>query len=586
MERRTRQLVTAAALAIGLTFAIGDSPAFADPKTEAGAKALQKKAMEEDYLATEFAKAKEKLEKALAACGADKCAPGVKALLHRDLGVVYVGGLNDKDKGQAAFAEALKADPAVALDKDLTTKEITAVFEAAKKGGGAPAPGPGPGPSKGPSGDFVHTPFPEQQVRTSVPVLVEYGGEEKLVKVLVRYKGFGMTEFKQFELRKLSEKQWGGNSPCGDVQTGDFLYYIQGFNDQNDPVATAGSRNEPYKTKITAQAVADAPHLPNQPAPTQCADTGDCPPDFPGCKKKPPTGGGDEPTGKPEGEACVEDNECQSNKCEKDKGADPLDKGVCTAPAGGPKGYRKFWAGLQFGMDFAFLPSGDDVCKLDDKNNFLPLKDTGYYCYDSGGSRDYPTRPTNTAERAENDAITAGQANNKVQGGVAPATIRILATADYGVTKNIMIGARLGLVVNTYPGTEGGVDGKGFSAPIHLEARGTYLFGDGLAKTKGIVPYAFLGGGISNWDAKVGVTVTEARQPSPSTANCTKTGTGQNCTVDAWYLGGPGFIGFGGGVRIMATERVAIPLGLRMAFALGNGVLPAISPELGVQFGF
>ncbi|MBL9111836.1 MAG: hypothetical protein JNM74_21310, partial [Myxococcales bacterium] len=261
MERRTRQLVTAAALAIGLTFAIGDSPAFADPKTEAGAKALQKKAMEEDYLATEFGKAKEKLEKALAACGADKCAPGVKALLHRDLGVVYVGGLNDKDKGQAAFADALKADPAVALDKDLTTKEITAVFEAAKKGGGAPAPGPGPGPSKGPSGDFVHTPFPEQQVRTSVPVLVEYGGEEKLVKVLVRYKGFGMTEFKQFELRKLSEKQWGGNSPCGDVQTGDFLYYIPGFNDQNDPVATAGSRNEPYKTKITAQAVADAPHL-------------------------------------------------------------------------------------------------------------------------------------------------------------------------------------------------------------------------------------------------------------------------------------------------------------------------------------
>lgn len=583
MERRTRQLVTAAALAIGLTFAIGDSPAFADPKTEAGAKALQKKAMEEDYLATEFGKAKEKLEKALAACGADKCAPAVKALLHRDLGVVYVGGLNDKDKGQAAFAEALKADPAVALDKDLTTKEITAVFEAAKKGGGAPAPGPGPGPSKGPSGDFVHTPFPEQQVRTSVPVLVEYGGEEKLVKVLVRYKGFGMTEFKQFELRKLSEKQWGGNSPCGDVQTGDFLYYIQGFNDQNDPVATAGSRNEPYKTKITAQAVADAPHLPNQPAPTQCADTGDCPPDFPGCKKKPPPGG-DEPTGKPEGEACVEDNECQSNKCEKDKGADPLDKGVCTAPKGGPKGYRKFWAGLQFGMDFAFLPSGDEVCKLDKNANF-PLNDTGYYCYEGAQGRDYPTRSVkldgsdraDPATLAENNSILSPQSFNKVQGGVAPATIRILATADYGVTKNVMIGARLGLVVNTYPGEEGGKDAKGFGAPIHLELRGTYLFGEGLTKTSGIIPYAFLGGGISNWDAKVGVTVTEVNAQTNARANR---------AVDAWYLGGPGFIGFGGGVRIMATERVAIPLGLRMAFALGNGVLPAISPELGVQFGF
>jgi len=577
VERRARKLFAAFALAFGLTMAIGETNASADPKTEASAKALQKKAMEEDYLATEFGKAKDKLEKAIAACGADKCAPALKALLQRDLGVVYVGGLNDKDKGQAAFAEALKLDATVALDKDLTTKEITAVFEAAKKGGGAATPTPGPTPPKaGPSGDFVHTPFPEQQVRTSVPVLVEYNGEEKLAKVIVRYKSFGMTEYKQFELKKIGEKQWGGNSPCADLMTtGDFSYYVQGFNDQNDPVATAGSRNEPYKTKIIAQPVSDAPHLPNQPAPTQCADTGDCPPDFPGCKKKPPPGG-DEPTGKGEGEACVDDNDCQSNKCEKEKGADPLDKGVCTAPAG-PKGkYRKIWVGAQLGFDFAFVPSGESVCKLN-RETQLPLNDTGYYCYDSGAGRDYPIRPApgKPEDRAENDAIVDPQANNKVQGGAAPATFRILATFDYGVTPNIMLGARLGLVINTYPGVEGGTDGKGFSAPIHLEARATYLFGKGLEKTNGIVPYVFLGGGISNWDAKVGVSVAER----------TATGTA-NRSVDAWYLGGPGFIGFGGGVRVMASERIAIPLGLRAAFALGNGVLPTVSPEAGIQVGF
>ena len=56
----------------------------------------------------------------------------------------------------------------------------------------------------------------------------------------------------------------------------------------------------------------------------------------------------------------------------------------------------------------------------------------------------------------------------------------------------------MGLVVNTYPGSEGHVDGKGFSAPIHLEARGTYLFGQGLEKESGITPYAFFGAGISN----------------------------------------------------------------------------------------
>ncbi len=580
MESRSRSLLAAAALALGLVFAQA-KPAFAqNAKVEAGAKALQKKAMEEDYLATEFPKAKEKLEKAIAACGSDKCSPAVRALLQRDLGVVYIGGLNDKDKGQAAFAEAIKLDPAIALDKDLSTKEITAAFEAAKKGGAAPAPGPAVPASKGPSGDFTHTPVPEQHVRTPVPVYAEYGGEEKIVKVMVRYKGFGMTEYKQFELKKVGEKGWGGLSPCLDVQTGDFLYYIQGFNDQNDPVATAGSRNEPYKVAIKSQPVAEPPHLPGAQAPTQCADTGDCPPDFPGCHaKKPPTG--DEPTGKPEGEACLDDNECQSNTCQKDKGADPLDKGVCTAPGGKKATYRKFWGGVQFGFDFAFVPSGDDVCKINDpkasERPSQPVNDTGYYCYDSGSSRDYPGRASAQDPRQEeNNRIEFPSKNDKVQGGAAPATIRILATFDYGITPNLMLGARVGFVANTYSGTEGHTDGKGFSLPFHIEARGTYLFGKGLERESGISPYVFLGGGVSNWDAKVGVTVTEVDAASKKTQK----------SVDAWYLGGPGFIGFGGGVRIHATKNIAIPLGLRAAFALGNGVLPSVSPELGVQFGF
>jgi len=581
LESRTRSLLVTTALSLGLLVAAFEVPAHAqNAKVEAAAKALQKKAMEEDYLVTEFAKAKEKLEKALASCGTDKCSPAIRAQLQRDLGVVQVGGLNDKVAGQAAFVEALKLDPAIALDKDVATKEITAVFEAAKKGGApGPGPGPGPGPTKGPSGDFIHVPVPAQHVRTSVPVYAEYAGEEKLVKVIARYKAFGMTDFKQFELQKMGEKGWGGQSPCGDVQTGDFLYYIQGFNAENDPVATAGSRNEPYKVGIKAQPVAEPPHLPNQPAPTQCADTGDCPPDFPGCKK--PKGPDTGPSGKAEGEACLDDGDCQSQQCKKDKGADPLDKGVCTAPEGAKPKYRKFWAGLQLGFDFSFVPSGDDVCKIhptdasDTDRGGLPVNATGYYCID--GSADYPNRPTSDPESLkQNYSIEFRSKNDKVQGGLAPSTFRILASADYGVTRNILIGARVGLVVNTYPGAEGHVDGKGFSAPIHLEARGTYLFGQGLEKESGITPYAFFGAGISNWDARVGVTVSEIDAAGKKT----------NRPVDAWYLGGPGFIGFGGGVRLHMGPRLAIPLGLRMALALGNGVLPAISPEVGIQYGF
>jgi hypothetical protein len=52
--------------------------------------------------------------------------------LHRDLGVVQIGGQIDKEKGIQNFVEALKIDPKVELDKDLRTKELDAAFADAK----------------------------------------------------------------------------------------------------------------------------------------------------------------------------------------------------------------------------------------------------------------------------------------------------------------------------------------------------------------------------------------------------------------------------------------------------------------------
>ena len=100
------RLLTAALL---LSSLFVTRPAFADAKTEATAKALQKKAMDEDYLATDFAKAVEKLDKAVAACGSDKCSAALRAQLHRDLGVVQIGGQIDKEKGIGNFVAVWNA---------------------------------------------------------------------------------------------------------------------------------------------------------------------------------------------------------------------------------------------------------------------------------------------------------------------------------------------------------------------------------------------------------------------------------------------------------------------------------------------
>lgn len=564
-RRLSSSVVTAVSFALAFALAVVAPRASAqNAKVEAAAKALQKEAIEKHYLSLDFPKALATLDKAVTQCGTDKCSAALRAALRRDQGVIHVAA-GDKDKGIASFVEAIKIDPNVALDPDLKNADNQAAFDAAKKQAGGGGTGPA-APSGQPSGDFTHTPAAEQQIRTPIPIYAEYAGEEQLTKVIVRYKGFGMTEWKSVELKKMGDKGWGGQLPCADIQQGTTQYYIQGFDANNDPVATAGDRNNPYKVPVKREKVDEPPHLPGQPPPTQCADTGDCPPNFPGCKKAGPVTEG--PTGKEGGEYCEEDSECKSNKCESSK---------CTEPKKASKGPR-VWVGIWGAFDYSFLPSADNVCKLKStKENQEPVNDANYYCVQSDGS-DYPyrlTSPGDTNPRGpENSRLVLDQ-SDKVSGGGAFGNIRVMASIDYAATMNVLIGARLGYVLNGYPGQAGKDDGKTFP-PIHVEVRGTYLIGqDALAQK--FAPYVFAGGGVSTWDASVKVSVVEQ---DPATAKKTPK------DVDAWHIGGPAFIVVGGGARIAFSPRAALMAGLRVNFAFGNSFAPSTGPEVGVVFGF
>lgn len=583
MDLRSAPRTLVLALSFGIAAALTTlaSPSFAQNKVEAAAKALQRKAMDEDYLTTEFAKAQEKLDKAIAQCGTDKCSPQVRAQLKRDMGVVLIGGQIDPAKGTQAFVDAIKLDPSAQLDPDLKTKELEAAWADAKKkaaaGGGAAAPaGNGGAAAAGgaqPEGDFFHEPWEQQTIRTPVPVYVEYEGEEEVVKVIARYKGFGMTEWKTVELKKMGEKGWGATLPCADMQQGVTQYYVQGFNPANDPVATSGDRNNPFKVKIVREKLEEAPSLPDQPPPTQCAETGDCPPNFPGCKsggnKK--AAGAEVPQGKEEGAFCEEDSECQSAKCNDNK---------CTAPEGQKKA-PKLWVGLFGAFDYAFVPSADKVCSINPPTGpdlLLPVNDKNYYCVASDGT-DYPYRPSstedaNTNPRGQEFSQLQPDRSNTVSGGGAFGNIRIMASLDYAATNNVLVGARLGFVLGTYPAEAAGFDGKSF-APIHVELRGTYVIGDQPLAKKGFAPYVFAGAGVSTFESKVKVSVVE-----------NVAGTNKAKQVDAWHLAGPGFVALGGGGRYALSQRAALMGGLRLNVAFGNGTAPSIGPEVGVVFGF
>lgn len=561
---------------LGVTVLIAPRSAFAQNK-DAAAKALSKKAMDEDYLGTDFAGAQAKLEKAIAACGTDKCSAPVRAELRRNLGVVFVGGLNDSAKGTAQFVEALKADPGIQLDPDLKTKEIEAAWAAAKKqaggGGGGGAGGGGtPDNSGQPSGDFTHTPAAEQTYRTPVPVYAEYKGEEKLVRVVAKYKGFGMSEFKSVELKKMGESGFGGLIPCADVQVGNMQYYLQGFNDQNDPVAVGGNPKNTYKVAVKREKIeGEAPHLPGEAPPSACADTGDCPPDFPGCHK-PKTDG---PSGKDSGETCEEDGDCKSKLCEKKKNES---EGVCAENVA--KKAPKFFVGVNVTFDIGFVGSQDDVCKLHpkdatdpDKTSATPLNTSGYYCVRDDGS-DYPLRAGDGSENGKIQLNTPARQTDHVGGGSAPGNLRLLASFDYAVTPNILAGARAGVAVLGYPGSAAAQDGKRFgAAPLHLEARGTYVIGKDGVGSLGIQPYLFLGGGVSTFETQVSVSVVETGNPTAR-------------KVTAWQVTGPGFVTVGGGVRYALPSHVVLVGGLRANFAFGSAFVPTVGPDIGVQYGF
>ncbi len=553
-----------------------------DKKAETAAKELQRKAIEEDNLATNYDAAAKKLQQAVTKCAGDKCEKALKGMLHRDLGAMLLLA-GKKDEGIAAFIEALAIDATLALDASYKTAALDREWESAKKKAGidsGPAtpekpekpvkptkkpPVTPPPDGSGVSGDFQHTPVALQAVRTPLPIYVEYAGEEKLTKVKVKYKGFGMTEFKTLELAKVADG-WGANVPCADVTLGDFKYYVQGVNAENELGAVSGDRNNAFHLKIVNELEegAVAPHLPGQEAPTQCKEASDCPPNFPGCKKEGPVGPveGTEEL-RAEGEGCEFDNQCKSKKCNADK---------CTTPEDTNR-FSRVWIGLSGDLSFTAISAQNSVCSLDSAG--APLN-AGYACYDPQGvaangeptGNDYPT----TIEQS--NALDPVVGNKIKSGGFVLGNIRVMASVDYALNRNFLLGARLGYVFNTFPGKFVSTS----FAPIHAELRGSYAIGENALGKAGFAPVVHLGLGVSQYDGKVIATVVERDATGAEVARR---------DVNAWQVTSPFFFSVGAAGRYAFTPRVAASLGMKFVGAIGGGgFMPSLAPELGVQFGF
>ena len=104
---------SAALAAVAVATAAADARAV--PPRDKAALRLDDEAMGRDYLETNFVRAQKKLAQAVGLCGKSSCSTAVVALLHRDLGVVLIGGLSKNAEGKAEFVRALEIEPTIEL---------------------------------------------------------------------------------------------------------------------------------------------------------------------------------------------------------------------------------------------------------------------------------------------------------------------------------------------------------------------------------------------------------------------------------------------------------------------------------------
>jgi hypothetical protein len=270
----------------------------------------------EAYNALDINAAGSMLEEALGLAYDNGITGSLLARSNLNLGVVYIGGLGDKDSGLSYFVQALCADPAVQLDPLTSTPDIQEVFEVASQqvqagaceqgpGGAAPTPeqtaaaaAPPPPP---PDQVFMHVPPAEQLSQTPLPIYVEVNPLARAKRVFLYYRGLGMEQFKRVPMYLYGDGL-ASQISCNDVWEPSVAYYIEAHDEDGNVVGNVGTAQTPYEVPIVASRTHAEPALPGASAPASCAAQ-ECPPGLKGCVQRGKAAIDD---------ACEEDAACQS----------------------------------------------------------------------------------------------------------------------------------------------------------------------------------------------------------------------------------------------------------------------------------
>ncbi|HLK35231.1 MAG TPA: hypothetical protein VKU41_00675 [Polyangiaceae bacterium] len=236
----------------------------------------------------------------------------------------------------------------------------------------------------------------------------------------------------------------------------------------------------------------EAPETADSSSDTETTAPSDCPPGFPGCKT----------------------NEAPSDK---DKAQSEEDKAEA----------KTNWLNISFEEDLLLLDGRTDAC----------AGGTGYTCFNSSGTF-YAATPY-------------PHAGDAVNGGLAPATMRVLVGYDRTMTRNIQLGARVGYAFGGGPTRPTAAS----FLPVHAEARATYWIGSNPIAHAGFRVFGLAAGGVAQVDASLPVNVYDSLDAYKS---------GQAQHYQAWHKAGLGFAALGGGAMYAFTEGSGLLLELKV----------------------
>jgi hypothetical protein len=225
----------------------------AGAETEKQVARMNKRAME-DYDALEFESARKTLVDAVAllrSAGLDEAPIAAKTYLN--LGIIFISGFKDKNRGVQQLVAALRINPNLKLDPALATPELDEAFVAAQKQ--ATKEGRPPAETAKPPAEEVkglqHQPIEEAKPGAPITVKADLGADSGATKVILFYRSSGQEDFVAVPMKASGGTGYAGVIPAEAVAGRTLQYYLEARDARGRATFGSGSAPNPYLITIT-----------------------------------------------------------------------------------------------------------------------------------------------------------------------------------------------------------------------------------------------------------------------------------------------------------------------------------------------